>query len=168
MIKRNSFSVCFVVLILIISFIKASIPDANGYEREDPNCETVYTTVTAPASSTFTYTSTEIVPAGSAGIVTKYVDKPYSVELVTSTIEGKTRTVSFVTTSTKFIGATTTKISTNTVTTFPSAVTTIFSTETVVVFVKGTLKVTYPPPVITISSENRYTGAPTSLWLSVI
>lgn len=166
MIRMNYLSAVFLIL-SSISFIEASLTtNGNGYGYP-ADCETVYTTVTAPASSTFTYTTTQIVPAGSAGIVTKYVKKPQTVEVVTSTVEG-TRTVSMIATSTKYIGATTTKVSTVTYTTFPNAITTLYSTDTVVVSVKGTLTVTYPSPVVTISSVNRYTGAPTSLWLSVI
>lgn len=153
------------LLILIMSFVKASPSDGNGFGYAD--CETVYTTVTAPASSTFTYTTTEIVPAGSAGVVTKYVNKPRTIAIETSTVQG-TRTISLLSTTTKYVGATTTKVSTVTYTTFPNATTTIFATEKVVVFVKGTLTTTYPTPVISVYTLSRYTGAPTSLWLSVI
>ena len=166
MIIRNSFYAAF--SILIMGFIKSALSGDNGYGYENRNCETIFTTITAPASSTFTYTSTSIVPAGSAGVVTKFVDKPETLKIVTSIAEGKTHTITVYSTKIKFDGATTTKVSTSTYTTFPNAVTTIYSTETVVAFVKGTLTVTYPSPVLNIPSISRYTGAPTSLWLSVI
>lgn len=164
----NTLNFILFVIFIFSGFIKASTPDGNGVGYENTNCETVYTTVTPQAASTFTYTTTEIVPGGSAGVVTKYVQGSNDVVIDTLILEGQTRTFTLHSVTTKFIGATTTKYSTVTFTTYPSATTTVYSTETVVKMVKGTLTVTYPIPVVTISSLSRYTGAPTSLWLSVI
>ena len=157
------------LIIFAFGALKASTPTydvANGYDT----CLTVYTTTTIfepPQSSTFVYTSTVVVPAEAASVVTKTIKKPESVVIETSTIESSISLTIF-TTKTKYYGATTTSISTQTVTTYPNAVTSVTSVERLVVYVKGTLTVTYPPPVVTIDSISRYTGAPTSLWLSVI
>ena len=165
----NIISSSFLSLLLFsIKLLKASPPeyDGNGYN----NCSTVYTTMTIfgpPQSSTFIYTSTIIVPADAAEVVTKTVSKPQSVILETSLIDS-TRTLTIVSKTISYVGATTTSISTKTFTTYPNAVTSVTSVEKLVIFVKGTLTVTYPAPVVTIASISRYTGAPTSLWLSVI
>lgn len=156
------------LLIFSIKLLKASPPeyDANGYD----NCSTVYTTTTVfgpPQSSTFTYTSTVVVPADAAEVVTKTVNKPATMVVETSFIDS-TKTLIVVSKTTSYVGATTTSTSTTTFTTYPNAVTSVTSVEKLVVYVKGTLTVTYPPPVLSIASISRYTGAPTSLWLSVI
>lgn len=162
----NIISSSFIYL-LIFAFGSLKASDANGY---DDYCSTVYTTTTIfgpPQSSTFTYTSTVIVPAGTAEVVTKTVNKPESLVLETSLMD-YTRTLVVVSKTTSYKGATTTSTTTKTVTIFPNAVTSVTSVEKLVIYVKGTLTVTFPAPVITIASISRYTGAPTSLWLSVI
>lgn len=165
----NMISSSFLCLIFFsIKLIKASPPkyDENGYD----NCLTVYSTTTIfgpPQSSTFIYTSTIIIPADAAEVVTKTVNKPQSIILETALIDS-TKTITIVSKTTSYVGATTTSTSTKTVTTYPNAVTSVTSVEKLVIFVKGTLTVTVPSPVITIASVSRYTGAPTSLWLSVI
>lgn len=130
-------------------------------------CQTVLTTTSIP-QSTFIYTATQTVPAESAETVTKINYLPETVDVVTTVIEGKIKTITIYSTTIIFKGATTTSTSLVTYTTYPNAVTSIYSTETIRIFVEGTLTITYPPPVAIVNSSNRYTGAPTSLWLSVI
>lgn len=160
----------FILLMIGIGVKAALDADGNGYGHE--KCDTVTVTTTiydpAPKPSTFIYTKTEVVPGGSAQVVTKSVDKPGNIEIVTSIAMGKTKIFTIYSTKKKYIGATTTKTYTTTITTYPYATTSTTQTEYLVVFVKGTLTVTYPPPPITFHSFSRYTGAPTSLWLSVI
>lgn len=140
-------------------------PDANG------DCETVMTTVTLAepscASSTFVYRSTVVVPGAQAQTVTKVVASGNGHVFETEILTGQTETITIFASKTLYPKATTTSISTSTYTTFPNAVTSTTSTETLMVYVQGTLTVTFPA-VLSINSFYRYTGAPTSLWLSVI
>ena len=134
----------------------------------DQNCLIVDETVTVTqAASTYLYTTTVVVPGNSAEVVTKTVDKPEYLDLVTSVVADSVDTVKIVTYTTSYKGVHTTSTSTVITTAYPNAVTSVTETERIVVFVKGTLTVTYPPAHWT-TSFSRYTGAPTSLWLSVI
>ena len=152
------FLITYSILLLNIKVIFVSA--SNG-------CETVLTTTSIP-QGTFIYTATQTVPAESAETVTKIDFFPENIDVVTTVIEGTAKTLTIYSTTIIFKGATTTSTSLVTYTTYPNAVTSIYSTETIYVFVEGTLTVTYPPPVVIVNSSNRYTGAPTSLWLSVI
>ena len=152
-----------------MAFIGVMEADAFDQNGDEDGCETVYTTVTVydpPTPSTFVYTKTEIVPAHSINVVTKVVDKPETLVFVTEIVPGSTKHVTVATTTINYQGATTTSTSITTVTIFPYATTSTTVIEYILFSVEGTLTLTYPTPAVTVLS--RYTGAPTSLWLSVI
>lgn len=150
-----------IFILLILASLIAAAPN-------NQSCVVVDRTVTVTqAASTFLYTTTLTVPADNAQVVTKTVEKPEYIDLTTSTLSGIVETVKIVTYTTKYKGVHTTSTSTVTTTTYPNATTSVTEVEKIVVYVEGTLTVTYPPAYWT-TSFSRYTGAPTSLWLSVI
>lgn len=158
--------------IIYISSLSAASNNNNSPTQTD--CLTVYKTTTITDISyyprTFFYTSTKTIPANAVQTVTNYPDGQgdYVTEFELQTQIGLTYTETVISTTTIYPSATITKTSYQTVTTYPYATTTKYTTDEIFVFKTGTLTYTYIPPPIIVDSLNRYTGAPTSLWLSVI
>lgn len=134
-------------------------------------CKTVYETVTLSETSyypaTYTYTSTVTVLGDAVKTVTKYTDIP-STTITVSNESAPSATMTILATSTIYQGKKPSSIVTTTVTTYPDALTTSTVTEILALVVPVKTVIFTSPTVVFIASSNRYTGAPASLFLSVI
>lgn len=162
----------FLSLLLLLLFISVDGIDANSLKEKQhqPRCETaivtefVSETLIYPTTHRTTLTVTKHGPAKKTTTITEAVGG----ETVTMFEGGAAAyTTTITSTSVIAVGGDGTRTVTSTV--WPHATTTVTATTFETVQGTGTRTIVYPEPaILTESMSNRYTGAPASLFLSVI